>query len=291
MQDKKIYKFPEIEEIIAEQKYKYCRLTDLAGEVLVPYNSIKKPLKGKLEEIKTRIKRLPPGVYCIMCNVTYGTHAKADKYYLGIGKYDPTALNDAPVLIEKKETLRERNTSPDKLLSIEQALDNMRELAELKAENARLKAENENLKAEILQLEEDYEDGEEDSLGETTNGLASMFKDLLPVVEPLADRYFKLEEQKLNFQQAKFLSQNGYELPNFKKKNGATQQVNGAPKKEKQLPEAGTPEFENFIAELCNLSDSDFENAMKQLEENTPQEYYSAICERVYDESEEGSEQ
>ena len=291
--DKTIYRLPEIKKIIAEQKYKFCSLFDMDGNTLCTYNSIKKgvpapkSLQNKLEEIETRCKRLAPGVYVLVCKAVYGSNSIGDKFYLGVGQFDPTILNDAPTFRETKKTMAEPETKKEKmnLLSVEKAMDHLEEIANLKAENASLRAENKRLQDELDSIEEDQGMDE----GESKNDLAAMFKDLIPTISPLADKYFELQEKKMGLEQAKFLHESGYIIPGAKRStqtNGS--QVKMQNKSHKEIPQPGAEGWEEFINYLLNLDENNFETVMQQLEANQP-EIYEAACAEVYEEGEEGS--
>lgn len=271
--EKQIYKFPEIEQIIDEQKYKYCSLENYSGETLIPWNSIKAPLKKRIEEIRTRIKRLPAGIYAVNCKTVYGTHAKGDRYYFTIGKVRAEDLQESKSPIVTERVIEK---SSDKL-SVEKALENFETIAELKSENARLRAKVEQLEREIEELETELEDPENLQDSEP-NGLEKMFKELIPVIDPIATKYFELEEKKLNFNQAKFLSENGYEIPGMKKRNGSPRQspqVN----KTREIPQPGAEGWNEYIDYLLELDEQTFITHLEQVREADP-----ALCEAIENE-------
>jgi len=289
--DTTIYRLPQIKKIIEEQKYKFCSLFDLNGNTLVTYNSIKggnKNLQTKLQEIETRAKRLTPGVYVLVCKGVYGSNTIGDKFYLGIGDFDPTILNTAPSFPESKKPLNEPENKKTKdtqhLLSIESAMDNLKELADLRAENARLTAENERLNEELDELEQ-----AEPLTESSTSGLQETIKSIIPMLDPLADKYFSLEEKKLNFNQTKFLHENGYEIPGLKKTNAATKpngHVNRSNNK-KEVPQPGAEGWDDYINTLLQLEEEPFNEHLAQLEQNAP-DIYDAVCAEVFEEGEEG---
>lgn len=292
--DKTIYTFDEVRDIIKEQKYNFCSLFDLEGNSVVAYNSIRgqqKSLPKKLEEIERRLTRIPDGVYYVMCKEVYGKYARGEKMYIGVGKYDASVLNSQPDNTNKKLSEDKPIMRSEKLLSIETAMENMRELSDVKAENARLTEENRQLKAIIAEMEEEEPEEEESSLKETTNGLADMFKNLMPIIEPLAQKHYALKEQALNMQKVKFLHENGYEIPGIRKASG-----NPRPKREerpsnepKEIPRPGATGWAEYIHAVVRMDEDTFNQHMKQLEEHDT-ELYEAVCKEVYNEEEEEEE-
>lgn len=293
MADKTVYKLQDIREIIKEQGYKYCNLTDLTGEVIVPYNSIKSPISKKLDEINNRMKRQPDGVYCITCKVTYGTNSKGDKYYLGKGKV-PKTLSEENIPSQEKEPPVRKNgkeNNSEHLLSLENFTETMRELAELKAKVSTLENENRRLKDDLENVEE-YDD-EEEGMDENTTlqGFGQIAKDLTLALEPVADRYFKNEERKLRLKEMQFLAEQGYEIPGAKravKSNGRAIR-NGNPEPQ-QLPEVNGEGWEEYITHVLNLPEPDFIRHMEQLKAHD-EDYYNAVCEEVYESEEEEEEE
>jgi len=295
--DKTIYKLPELEKIIKEQKYRFCSLLNLEGETVVPFNTIKgqHTITSKLKEINTRVKRLPAGVYCMLCKDVYGSGIAGDKYYVGIGKYDPNSLGEISTIQDKK-TYYEKSpvkTSSEKLLSIEQAMDNLRELSDVKSENARLKAENERLKeenAELLEELEEEPEEEESSLSDGFTGIANTFKEMLPALEPLAEKFFSIKEKELSLKQAKFMAENGYEIPGMKKAvNGARKVKEQVQEQPEEVPEIGGNGWAQYINVLCNMEEAQFNQHLEQLKQHAP-ETYEAVCKEVYTEEEEETE-
>jgi hypothetical protein len=290
MADKTIYKFPALVKLINEIGYKHCKLTDTNGDAIIPYNPIHKPLAPKLKEIEKRLKHLAPGVYCISCQTRYGTKSATDHYYLGIGKYDPTQLNEGHSMPTNREREREplrEKVAPEKLLSIEQAMENMRELAELKGKVARLEAENESLREEL----EEYEEDEELEEGENGKGLPGFIGEAIKSLEPAIDKYFDLREREQKFKETKFLHEGGYEVPGLKKKVNGNANRNGSAK-QKPVPRPGEEGWNEYIEYLLELDDATFKSHMEQLEAHDPELYQAVYDETIEEgEEEEGEEQ
>jgi len=280
--EKTLHKFPEIEEIIREQGYKFVCVYNSADEVVIPYNSIKNNgLKKKIDEIRTRIKRLPPGLYSLNAKTVYNSNAKGDRYYFAVGKVRPEDLAENPGS-KVVERIIEKSSS-DKL-SIDNALENYKEIATLRSENARLKMEVEKLKDEISDLEDELDNPE--TMGDPTeSGLGKLFKESIPIFETLTEKYFNMEEKKLNFSQVKLLADNGYEIPGAKKIKQQQQPQPNQQQQQKEIPRPGSPDWNEYISYLLELDEETFNAHLLQVRENDL-ELYHAIEREVFTEDE-----
>jgi len=293
MADKTIYTLNQIEEIIREQKYKYCNLTDITGETISPYNSINTPIAKKLADIKLKMKRQPDGVYCITCKTVYGTNAKGDKFYLGKGK-QPKTLSEEPVTIKEPVTpIGKGKKDSEHLLSLENFTENIQELAELRGKVMGLEAENKRLREEnadlLAELDEEPEEGVSEIGG--LQGFGNVMKEVVLSAEPILDRYFNIEERKLRLAETKLLAENGYEISGAKKISGAgkVKQIARGANDPVQLPAINGEGWDEYIDHVLNLPEDKFNAHLKQLQE-LDQDYYNAVCAEVFTEEEEGEE-
>lgn len=255
----------QVEKKLLETGAKFLRLTTLEGSVIVPFNQMGKPWKPRYNEIVRKIPTLPDGVYIFQAQDTLSPGAYSHKIVYGKGNFEP--LTEAP-----SQAVQVKSETP--LLSVETAVENVRKSSEALAENSYLKKEVEALKAEIERLKTElqaveYLEDEEETEEEENPGM-NWLKETIPALLPLADRYFDLEEKKLNFQREKHLS-----------KNGTGTQGKGKPK----LPPIGSPQFNEMVEEISGLSDKDFEIVMKKLQTQAPA-HYRAILPLVWEEEE-----
>jgi hypothetical protein len=188
--------------------------------------------------------------------------------------------------IEISEPMNDKKNGTEALLSVEQAVKNVKESAEATAENAFLKKENEDLRKKLSEMEsrmkalelssEEDEDGLDDD--QPDSGPLSWLKETVPAVLPALDRYFDLEEKKLNLQQAKFMHENGYELPGMKRASVPQK------KKAKQLPEIEGEGWEDFVNYFISLPDEEYHSRMQWLRQNAP-DHYEALLPLVEEET------
>jgi hypothetical protein len=289
-------KWENFERDFKNQNLKFAKLQDQSGADLVSFNSPmlkhKTTLTAKLSEIKKKISALEDGLYIILGQHRFGKNISPVKFYFS---------KNFSGTIEEKEPEEKKQSSTDKLLSVDAAMTNVKEAATLKAENLFLKRENEDLKKRIDLAEGKISDQEqkiselEESLEETEgaevtpsnpfSGLGDMFKEMVPVLSPIADRYFDLRDKELQMKQAKFLHDGGYDIPGFKKANGkpATKQ------KMKEIPQPGAEGWDEFISYMEGLNEKDFNEAMERLKPY-PNILEAAEAELMEDEPEEQEE-
>ena len=246
---------------------KFLRLTTLEGSPVVNFNPMGKPWKPRLQEISRKMPSLPDGIYIFQCQDSLSPGAFSHKFYFGKGSFQP--LSELPVKTQPVN-------NNESLLSVKEALDNVKLSSEAIAENSYLKKEvqalreeNATLKAKVQALE--YLEEEEEELEEEPNPGISWIQETIPALLPLADRFFDLEEKKLALQEKKL---------NFRSEKKA--------QKEK-LPPIGSPQFNEMVEEISNLSDKDFDTVMRKLQAQAP-EHFQAILPLVWGEEEEGSE-
>lgn len=287
----KIYKkFSEIESQLNGSKH--AKLQDIHHADIVPFNQPKKPVKPKIAEIKRKLQTLPDGIYCVVAQDRFGKNVHQDRFYFGKGKYE-SGMSEPT-----QQFTPNPNPGNDHLLSLDSAVTNIKEAAELKAKCGVLEAECTRLKEEVSELKrkcsgleseaqtlrdanEELSQGEEEA-PDAFNGLAKLFEPFAPMLPGLADRYFDLKKQQNETTRAKLLLENGYELPGAVKKN------NSAPggKKKSGMPQPGTPEWEQYVEEVKALDDEQFAKHLQLIEEKFPS-LYPYLYEDVMDEGEE----
>lgn len=294
MDNQKIYtKFSEVEAAIKAAGNKHVKLQDKAGKDIVPFNPAKTTPTSKITQIKTKLASLPAGIYCIVGQDRFGKNVHQDFYYFGKGKFS-NDLSEAPAH-RNNNTPAPANNNSDHLLSLDSAVTNIREAADLKAENIYLKKRNEELEKRVKDLEAENETleaanealNDESELEEEKSpfgGLSEFFKEISPMIPGITERYFGLQEKQIQFKQAELLVKNGYDLPGVKRSAGKSQQA-----KPTRMPEPGTAEWDDYIEEVMELSDEDFENHLELIRVKFPH-LYQPLCDAVYTEAEEEEE-
>jgi len=287
----KIYnKFSEIESELKKIGAKHARL--VSGdhqEIIVGYNKPKKPISPKVAEIKRKLAVLKPGVYCVQATDRFGKNVHSETFYIGVGNYK----NKIPVPVKIEEQGKEKEPN---LLSLEYAIDNIRSAAELRAEcksliqdKARLEGELTAVRAQLRNLEDANRDLsnqlDEEPEGELFGGLGEFFKGFSPHLPAIADRYFALQEKRIQLDQAKVLAEHGYELPGVKKKAVSNNQQRGM-----DIPEPGSEQWEEYVAYVSGLPDKDFFGHLGALQKQFPH-VYAALYPEVMEEGEEEEEE
>lgn len=299
---KKIYKkFSEIETLLKNSKH--AKLQDVNHKDIVPFNQPKKPIKPKVLEIKKKLEQLPDGIYCVVAQDRFGAGVHQDRYYFGKGRYENVELEEDDIPPSRS---RRNNSSGggEHLLSLDNAVDNIREASELKADNRMLTKENTKLTEEVDSLKKKLKEQEElvktlqDANAELSeqvdeepeqnilSGLAPFLSELVPVIPSLADRWFNLKEKENDTRRAELLVKNGYDLPGMKKK------VNGhAPAKKRAMPQPGTAEWEQYVEEVKELDDDKFNEHLALIEEKFPSLYPYLYADVMDEEGEEEEEE
>ena len=183
------YTLQEIKKLIKEQDYKTAALENLQGERLHGFNTLKTcDINEQLNKIERRLKSptIPNG-YLNLCLAINPSHQKnPDKFIIVKGNLSEAAPlpSQAPqqIIIEKEKSAE--------VLTWGEALKLHAELAALREENKALKD-----KIEAYEEEEENE-GLSESVKDGAN-LLSFLKEQSPILLSIADRYFNLEEKKL----------------------------------------------------------------------------------------------
>lgn len=227
----------ELKPLIKEIGYLHATLETAEGEKIVSANQKKQPILEKLKEIEKRLKVSPKQLYRIGLRTTYGRGIKNDYYYINTGSENGS--EQQPIIIREK--LSENNTN---VLTYDKALEYIQKIAELENENKFLKAENEKLKIDIAEMEAEEEDESLSEQPATPNWLSSLFPSLLPI----AERYFDIEEKKLQLQAVKFAKE--IEKPEEKKVN---------------LPDKNSEAYNQLLSELAEMNEEQFNHSISEL--------------------------
>lgn len=199
----KEYKLKDIESRLSD--YKLLKIEDLNGVAICPYNKYAKPIK---EHYKDCIKRfnseiVPDGYYYFCLSQSIYRSKTPDKFLILKGQ----SLEEGV----KQNIFNSMNGTQNKneLITIQAALGYITEISNLKVQVATLEAEVKRLKDENAVLEAELEEMEraEDSNGLSQGAAQSntmdYIKETAPTLIALADRYFSLQDKKLNLEQEK----------------------------------------------------------------------------------------
>jgi hypothetical protein len=250
---------------------KFLRVTSLDGRVILPFNPIGKNPLTRLTDAEKKLPSLPDGVYIFQAQDSLSPGAFSHRLLFGKGKYDETqelTISEPPA---KSQALP--------MLSVENALKNVQDSAKATAENEYLKKENEELKRKNEELSEKLKaleylqtEEEEDGMEEEPEGpeLTKWLNNTLPTLLPLADRYFDLEEKKLELQKSRLIS--------------------SPPKKRAGLPPINSPEYHTLVEEISSLEDAQFFEVMNKIKAQSPA-HYNAILPLVWEEEEQTEEE
>lgn len=195
----KTFSFSQLRALVKEQGYKMAALQNPEGTRIVPFNQYKKGtsnLDAQFKIFQTRLKSElnPDGVYFVLLSHTIKAAQNPDSYPIVKGKLNPDQLNE----FEKKNLPLTPSTivieKPSNVLSMEKFFEMQNEMVKLKGDNAELKAELAAAHKEIAELESDPGLSE----GPQANHAITFTKEVMPSLIPMVDKFFSLEEKKLD---------------------------------------------------------------------------------------------
>jgi len=277
------YTIKQIEDVVAEQGYKYCSLTDQDNNVIVPYNNAtqkKITALKKIEEMKKRFKALPDGVYYVNCKNGFNPKIKGDTYC--ILKGNVTMQERQPQSI-----LTPHSGDPNKVLSYQEALILAQKAMEWEQKYIGLKSQFDMLQGQYKKLDEEYQDlctEEPGEMGESGKNFFQWADNTVPTLLPILDRYMALNERKQ--QLAEFRAVNRID------RTGAPMQpTRNGQNKGKPFPQPGTDEFEDYLNKLSEADEKTFEQQMMYMYKHHPEAYQIAYEELVEQEEEQEQEE
>jgi len=280
MTDKrKIFTLPDALKEIRDQAFKHVNLCELDGQPLVTYNIVAKPVEPKLKEIEKRWKSLPDGVYLMNCKGVYGSKTRGFPYYVCKGNMSPDVK--LPEFVQEKAPEKKNTLAEVNVLSYEQALEKESKIKSLEYQVQTLTKEVADLKLENAELETQLQDAENEEaegagLSDLGEKLGNWAEKIMPVLAPLADQFFQLQNKRLQHEQIKLMHEAGYELPGVKKaRNG----LNGHKRPvdyNTQIPQPGTAGWSEYIDWVCSLPDAQFDAHLDMLKAANV-ELYNAV--------------
>ena len=186
----KIYTIPEIKKQAAKQHYKMAALEDSSSKRLQPFNKPTTSIASQLNTIEERLNNdlFEDGFYFILMAQSISSSKNPDRYKIqkGTVKIDANPTSQIQHIV---------TTPVQEVLTYEAALSYQQTISDLRNEIAVLKLENNNLKEQIDELEQEQELSENTP---TESNMKVFLNEAMPSITPVLDRYFDLEEKKLN---------------------------------------------------------------------------------------------
>lgn len=258
MEQLKEYTLKDVEQRI--DNYRLIKMVDFNENEVFPFNQPTLSAKDQFKRITKRFNSdmIPDGYYFIYCCISTRRSKNPDKFL--IKKGNPQQPTDKTVTIQRPNEL-----SKNEIISVTAALDYITQIATLKNEITRLELENKQLKEECAELSselEELQDGEGLSEDKSANTVTEYLKETAPTLIALADRYFNLQEKKIQLEANK---------QTFKRI---------APKKpiNKETLKIGSAEHIELIKKLYNESNTEaLDKELDKLEQQNP-EQYEILC-------------
>ena len=267
----KTYSIVQLKKLSKEQGYKFAALENSQGKRLQSFNTMNVKIDTQLQTISNRLASeiYEDGIYTILLCRTIHTRQDPDRYQVvkGVLKKEEIPIS-APIVLEQKAA---------EVLTWEGALKMQQEISNLKSEVQTLKFENNLLQSELDNIEdsEGLAEGEQKT-ADLKSGAQTFLSETIPQFLPLLDRFFDMEEKKLNLRQLEIQS---------KRK----------PQQAQRKPiQIGSQDHLNIIEHYYNTDQDDKLSAeLDKLEQKAP-DIYLQVCKKlnidIEQETEEGSE-
>lgn len=258
----KEYSPKELEEL--SKNYQLVSVQDSNGKKIIPWTPSSKTIKQHLADCFKRLQMEinPDGFYffCFAQN-RRATVDNFDKYLYKKG--NPKAETIHQALNENKNQTQTNND----VLSFTSALGYITKIAELTSEVNTLKAENQRLKDENAVLDAECEEMEKGLSENGKSDTMTFLKDAQPGILSALDRYFELQDRKLNIQE-KTIGKGSLKKVIIKRKPV-------------QNFEIGSDEHLEYIRKL--YTDKQLEIMDKEIDklEGTHPEQYELICKEL----------
>lgn len=288
---KQVHTWKQAKDLIREQGYKHVALCDLHGKKVCSYNAISKGDKGlreKLAEIDTRMRVLSPGIYVLNCKTKYGNTSPEIPHYIGVGNYDANELSEGntPTILHSGTPRSKNRASSENLTSVDTALEHVKTIAELEAENTRLRDKITQLEADKRELEAELD--EVATMDE--DGASNWFQPIAEGLFPVVDRYLDIREREGRREEVKTLLKAGYDLDDIfggkiggrasSRRSRSRSERTNTRRGRRQVPRPGEEGWDEFVDHVSELPDDEFETLVNQLREND-EEIYEALREEI----------
>lgn len=267
----KTYSITQLKKLSKEQGYKMAALENSEGKRLQTFNTINVKIDTQLQTISNRLSSeiYPDGIYTVLLCRSIHNRQDPDRYQIvkGVLKKEEIKV-ETPIVLEQKAA---------EVLTWEGALKMQQEISNLKSEVQTLKFENNLLQSELDNIEENEGLAEgEQKTADLKSGAQTFLSETVPQFLPLLDRFFDMEEKKLNLRQMEIQSKR-------------------RPQQAQRKPIViGSQDHLNIIEHYYNKNDNDKLSAeLDKLEKNCP-DIYLQVCKKLNidieeEEEEEGS--
>lgn len=270
----------DLPKLAQDNDYKFIRLSDQSGNIIVPWNGPTTKIEKRITEIQKRISHLPAGIYQVTFKNRNGKSYPEFPYFINIGNVSMNENSQAPIIIHQSPA----NTGGEPVRGWNDALKDKETIATQNAQiqllEQRLKALEENAPAE----EEEEEEEETMSQG---NAILTGLREIVPQFLPLADTWRELQLKKMELEERRLMLAekgiNTYTPP---------QSNQQPPRMRKQTPFRPLPEIsdenrvESYLTYLEKLPDAIFEKELQFISENSP-ELYNIVVTEFYSKSNE----
>ena len=235
--------------IISAMDYKHVSLKDSTGKVLVPYNPLKEPIGERLKKVLKRLQNGAPGLYIVSFRNNYGKKFPEFDYQIQTG--ETLSAAPQPVIIQHPAAASEP------VRGWNDALSDKQRIAQLEAENARLLE-----KIALAEAEEEEEEEEEETPMQEPASFGKSLAEILPQFLPVLDQYFqeKAKDREIELLKIKAMLNQRPAQPLILRKQRFS-----------QIPEPGTPEFEEYINYLHSLPDETLEKEINRAAKLRPE--------------------
>jgi hypothetical protein len=246
----------DIDKIISDNQYKYLELISRSKKY-GGYNATPKDLKNKIAQVKKFLENLPEDIYFINFKIS----PRGDVFTYQFIKGNPPA------------NLQESAT-PAATVIYSNPLEKFQTLDEWKRQEKRISELEKEL--ELYKFKEDIKGSlnESNEQNTTKNAFLGFAETVLPSVMPVIDKFFTLQEKRLNIEEAKV-------------KNAAT--IPAAPAVKKisidSIPMPEAEGYNSFLNYFNTLNDSQADSLLNTLQVKRPEIYTDLISKFYTDES------
>jgi len=232
----------QIDQVINDGQFKYIKLTGADGAEFGGWNANPSVLRKKINSIREHINKLPSGQYFVHFRISPG---KTEwKYILNRG-IENGGLSQSPVIITQPVT----------------ELEKFQTIDEWKRQEMRIKELEKQL--EMIQLENQYKSQLNEKPAE--NPIQGFAEKVLPTFLPIFDRYFDLQQQKLQVQKN--------QPPPPAQTRTKVQQSTVKPHPFRPAPVPGSELWESYLDFVDQLNDTAFTRELLYLRNKQPDVY------------------
>lgn len=186
----------EFKNINDNESYKHLGLFKSNGDSIVRFNSNSVTPQSRLEMIEKRLQSpmMTEQVYLIKGKFNTQKDSITDDYYI----INPQKENQT---MSENFEIQQPEVNGNKVYSLKEGIDINTKLIKCELENVYLKEKIEKLEENIKLLESEIDELENETLSEDKpleNSITSWLSEMSKIAVPIMDKYFDLQERKLN---------------------------------------------------------------------------------------------